>query len=47
MPGAFAHMIAADRAKSALEKQGLHFTARALNRFPEWLQSGAVGPDYP
>lgn len=47
MPGAFAHMIAADRAKSALEKQGLHFPARALNRFPEWLQSGAVGPDYP
>ena len=47
MPGAFAHMIAADRAKSVLEKQGLHFPTRALNRFPEWLQSGAVGPDYP
>ena len=47
MPGAFAHMIAADRAKSVLEKQGLDFPARALNRFPEWLQSGAVGPDYP
>lgn len=47
MPGAFAHMIAADRAKSALEKQGSPFITKALNRFPEWLQSGTVGPDYP
>ena len=47
MPGAFAHMIAADMAKSALEKQGLIFPAKILNHFPEWLQSGAVGPDYP
>lgn len=47
MPGAFSHMIAADRAKYALEKQGLLFPAKALNRFPEWLQSGTVGPDYP
>ncbi|TAJ95975.1 MAG: hypothetical protein EPO31_00725 [Gammaproteobacteria bacterium] len=47
MPGAFAHMIAANKAKFALEKQGLQFPIKALNLFPEWLQSGAVGPDYP
>lgn len=47
MPGAFAHMIAVDKAKFALEKQGLLFPVKTLNRFPEWLQSGAVGPDYP
>ncbi len=40
-------MIAADQAMAALEKQGLDFPARALKRYPEWLQSGAVGPDYP
>ncbi|OIO61124.1 MAG: hypothetical protein AUJ55_01330 [Proteobacteria bacterium CG1_02_64_396] len=46
MPGAFAHMIAADLAKSRVEG-GSPFLAKALNRYNEWLQAGAVGPDYP
>jgi len=47
MPGAFAHMIAADQAKTVMETKGLTFPALILNRFPQWLQAGAVGPDYP
>src|ERR1051325_11574572 len=33
MPGAFAHMIAADQATSAPEQRGLKFPANALNRY--------------
>lgn len=47
MPGAFAHMIAADNAKSVLEARGLKLPTTVLNRHPQWLQAGAVGPDYP
>lgn len=47
MPGAFSHMIAADSAKSVVESKGLLLPTLALNRFPQWLQAGAVGPDYP
>lgn len=47
MPGAFAHMIAADLAKTEMESRGLSFPSMILNRFPQWLQAGAVGPDYP
>ena len=46
MPGAFAHMVAADRAKQAAESQGLHLIARSTIEFPQWLQAGTVGPDY-
>ena len=47
MPAAFAHMIAADDAKRQLEKQGLKLPDLVLNRYPQWLQAGTVGPDYP
>lgn len=47
MPGAFAHMIAADKAKSIMENDGVFFSDKVLNSYPEWMQSGAVGPDYP
>jgi hypothetical protein len=47
MPGAFAHMIAADNAKRQLERQGLTLPQLVLNRYPQWLQAGTVGPDYP
>jgi len=47
MPGAFAHMIAADLAKTSMENRRLSFPSLILNRFPQWLQAGAVGPDYP
>lgn len=47
MPGAFAHMVAADRAKQAAESQGLHLIARSTLKYPQWLQAGTVGPDYP
>jgi len=47
MPGAFAHMIAADRAKKIIEDGGLIFPTILLSRYPEWMQGGAVGPDYP
>ena len=47
MPGAFAHMIAADKAKSIMENDGIAFSDNILNTYPEWMQSGAVGPDYP
>jgi len=47
MPGAFAHMIAADEAKSLMGNRGIGFPALILNRFPQWMQAGAVGPDYP
>jgi hypothetical protein len=40
-------MIAADRAKSVVEGKGLLLPTLVLNRFPQWLQAGAVGPDYP
>jgi len=46
MPGAFAHMVAADRAKQAAEAQGLHLIALSTLKFPQWLQAGSVGPDY-
>lgn len=46
MPAAFAHMIAADSAKRKLEKTN-KLVRLILNRFPQWLQAGAVGPDYP
>ncbi|MGA3281360.1 MAG: zinc dependent phospholipase C family protein [Smithella sp.] len=47
MPAAFAHMIAADKAKRQLEKEGLKLPQIVLNEYPQWLQAGAVGPDYP
>jgi hypothetical protein len=47
MPGAFAHMIAADLAKTALEKKKVKLPTLVLNRHPRWLQADAVGPDYP
>jgi hypothetical protein len=47
MPAAFAHMIAADNAKRQLEKQGLKLPKLVLNEYPQWLQAGTVGPDYP
>lgn len=46
MPGAFAHMVAADRAKQAAESEGLHSIARSTLKYPQWLQAGTVGPDY-
>jgi len=46
MPGAFAHRVAADRAKQAAESQGLHSIARSTLKYPQWLQAGTVGPDY-
>jgi len=47
MPAAFAHMIAANKAKRQLEDQKVKLPQLVLNEFPEWLQAGAVGPDYP
>lgn len=47
MPGTFAHMIAADQAKSQLEDKGIQLPSLVLNSHPQWFQSGAVGPDYP
>ncbi|MBI5641174.1 MAG: zinc dependent phospholipase C family protein [Nitrospirae bacterium] len=47
MPGAFAHMIAADLAKTNLEANKIRLPTLILNRHPQWLQAGAVGPDYP
>jgi hypothetical protein len=47
MPGAFAHMIAAEEAGRKIEERGLNLPTLAVNRFPQWLQAGAVGPDYP
>jgi hypothetical protein len=47
MPGAFAHMIAADTAKRQLESQGFKLPQLVLNSQPQWLQAGTVGPDYP
>ena len=46
MPGAFAHRVAADKAKQAAESQGLHLTARSTLKYPQWLQDGTVRPDY-
>src|SRR3989338_5449239 len=46
MPGAFAHMVAADRAKLAAELNGLDLIARSTLKYPQWLQAGTVGPDY-
>ena len=46
MPGAFAHMVAADRAKQAAELNGLDSIARSTLKYPQWLQAGTVGPDY-
>jgi hypothetical protein len=47
MPAAFAHMIAADNAKRQLEKRGLKLPQLILSQYPQWLQAGTVGPDYP
>ncbi len=47
MPAPFAHMIAADNAKRQLENRGLKLPRLVLNQYPQWLQAGAVGPDYP
>lgn len=47
MPGAFAHMVAADSAKQLAEHQNLHWIAQSTLKFPQWLQAGTVGPDYP
>jgi hypothetical protein len=48
MPGTYAHMIAADKAKDKIvEADSLIYFAKCLLEFPEWLQSGTVGPDYP
>lgn len=47
MPGAFAHMIAAEQARQAAESKGLHSVARSTLKYPQWLQAGTVGPDYP
>ena len=47
MPAAFAHMIAADKAKRQLEEQDLKLPQLVLNQYPQWLQAGTVGPDYP
>jgi hypothetical protein len=47
MPGAFAHMIAAEEAGRKIEDWGLNLPINAVNRYPQWLQAGAVGPDYP
>lgn len=47
MPGAFAHMVAAERAKKVAEDKGLHWIAMSALKFPQWLQAGTVGPDYP
>ena len=46
MPGAFAHRVAADKAKQAAESQGFHLTARSTLKYPQWLQVDTVGPDY-
>jgi hypothetical protein len=47
MPAAFSHMIAADNAKRQLEEKKLKLPQLVLNRYPQWLQAGTVGPDYP
>lgn len=47
MPGTFSHMLAADTARLAAEAQGLDLIARCTLKFPQWLQAGTVGPDYP
>ena len=41
MPGAFAHRVAADRAKQAAESQGLRLIARSSLKYPQWLQAGS------
>ncbi len=46
MPTAFAHRVAADRAKQVAESQGLHVMARSSLKHPQCLQAGTVGPDY-
>lgn len=47
MPGPFAHMIAADEAGRRIEGKKLNLPILVVNRYPQWLQAGAVGPDYP
>ncbi len=47
MPGAFAHMIAAEQAGQKIEGQAFELPMQAVNCYPQWLQAGAVGPDYP
>lgn len=47
MPAAIAHMVAANIAARALEGKQLKLPTLVLNKFPQWLQAGAVGPDYP
>ena len=46
MPGAFAHMVAADQAKQTAELNGLDLIARSTLKYPQWFQAGTVGPDY-
>lgn len=47
MPGAFAHMIAAEEAGRKIEDRALTLPMRAVNRYPQWLQAGASLFKYP
>jgi len=47
MPGAFAHMVAAEQAQLLAQQQGLRLISHCAGRYPQWLQAGAIGPDYP
>jgi len=47
MPGAFAHMIAAEKTRQLAEGNESHTIVRNTLKFPQWLQAGAVGPDFP
>lgn len=47
MSGAFAHMIVGEMARQKAEQEGIHTIGRSLFKFPQWMQAGAVGPDYP
>lgn len=46
MPGAYAHMIAADKAKRIIECNCKNLN-RCLNKYPDYLQAGTTGPDFP
>jgi len=47
MPGAFAHMVAAEQALLQARQDGLQLIAHCTDQFPQWLQAGAAAPDYP
>ncbi len=47
MPGAFAHMVAAEQAQLKAQQQGIDLIAQSTLLYPEWMQAGSVGPDYP